>query len=111
MRVARTAMWRASGNEEARDRLFDVDIIGLTHLRAEAEASSVKQVEGAKAELERATLEVYRTMPPMVLLGLAAKELGGKLERIEHLNLSPDLFGPMLADLLRAGTQRLEGRD
>lgn len=82
-----------------------------THLRAEAEAASVKQVEGARAELERATLEVYRTMPPMVLLGLAAKELGGKLERIEHLNLSPDLFGPMLADLLRAGTQRLEGRD
>ncbi len=79
-----------------------------THLRSEAEAATVRQVEGAKAELEHATLEVYRTMPPMVLLGLAAKELGGKLERIEHLNLSPDLFGPMLADLLRAGTQRLE---
>ena len=81
-----------------------------THLRAEAEASSIQQVEGAKAELERGTLEIYKTMPPMVLMGLAAKELGSKLQTIEHLNLSPDLFGPMLADLLRAGTERLESR-
>lgn len=81
------------------------------HLMAEAEASSIRQVEGAKAELERSTLEVYRTMPPMVLMGLAAKELGSKLQTIEHLNLSPDVFGPMLTDLLRAGTERLEGRN
>jgi regulator of protease activity HflC (stomatin/prohibitin superfamily) len=87
----------------------EAEAAGL-HLMAEAEASSIRQVEGARADLERANMEVYRTMPPMVLMGLAAKELGSKLQTIEHLNLSPDLFGPMLADLLRAGTQRLEER-
>ncbi len=79
-------------------------------LRAEAEAESIKQVEGAKAELERAILETYKTMPPMVLMGLAAKELGSKLRRIDHLNLSPDMLGPMLTNLLQASTQHLEGR-
>jgi regulator of protease activity HflC (stomatin/prohibitin superfamily) len=79
-------------------------------LRAEAEAESIKQVEGAKSDLERALLETYRTMPPMVLMGLAAKELGSKLRRIDHLNLGPDSLGPLLTNLLQAGTEHLEGR-
>ena len=79
-------------------------------LRAEAEAESVKQVDGARADLERATLEAYKTMPPMVLMGLAAKELGSKLQRIDHLNLSPDLLGPVLTNFLEAGTVRTETR-
>jgi uncharacterized membrane protein YqiK len=79
-------------------------------LRAEAEAESVKKVDGARADLERATLEVYKTMPPMVLMGLAAKELGRKLKRIDHLNLSPDLLGPVLTNFLEAGTARPEAR-
>ena len=77
-------------------------------LRAEAEAESVKQVEGARTDLERATLEAYKTMPPMVLMGLAAKELGSKLQRIDHLNLSPDLLGPVLRNFLEASTPRVE---
>lgn len=77
-------------------------------LRSEAEAEGVRQVEGARAELERATLEAYKVMPPAVLLGLAAKELGGKLQRIDHLNLSPDLLGPVLTNFLEARTPRAE---
>jgi len=44
------------------------------------------------------------------MMGLAAQELAGKLRRIDHLNLTPDMFGPMLADLMRAGTDRLEAK-
>lgn len=80
-------------------------------LHAEAEAESVKQVEGARADIERATLEATKSVPPAVLFALAAKELGGKLERIEHLNLSPDMFGPLLASLMQAGTTRLGRQD
>jgi hypothetical protein len=53
-------------------------------------------------------MEIQRTLPPMVIFGLAAQQLAGKLERIDHLNLAPDSFGPLLGNLLRAGTARLE---
>jgi hypothetical protein len=37
--------------------------------------------------------------PPNALLALAAREFAAKIERIEHLNLSPDMLSPFLADL------------
>jgi hypothetical protein len=43
-----------------------------------------------------------------VLLALAAQQLATKLQRIDHLNLSPDALGPALSALLHAGTRRLE---
>ena len=52
---------------------------------------------------------VYRDLPVPVLMGLAARSLAGKLNRIYHLNIGPDMFGSALADLIQAGTKRLEG--
>jgi hypothetical protein len=43
-----------------------------------------------------------------VLAALAMQEVAGKLQRIDHLNVSPDLLGPLVADLLAAGTRKLE---
>ena len=43
------------------------------------------------------------------MLREAARELASKLEKIEHLNLSPDLLGPALTDLFKAGARRLDG--
>jgi regulator of protease activity HflC (stomatin/prohibitin superfamily) len=60
------------------------------------------------ARAQRTRMELYRSVPPPVLLGLAAQILAGKLERIDHLNVTPELIGPMLLDLLGAGTRRLE---
>ena len=40
---------------------------------------------------------------------LAARELAGKLQRIEHLNITPELLTPLLAGVLEAGTKRLAG--
>lgn len=77
-------------------------------IAADAEAGSIRAVEGARLEGERGRMEVYRDLPPSVMMGLAAQELAGKLQRIDHLNLSPEMLGPMLVDLMRAGTNRLE---
>ncbi len=79
-----------------------------TRLDADAQAAALTAVEGARVAADRDRMETYRTVPPSVLLGLAAQALGGKLERIDHLHLSPDALGPMLASLLAAGTKRLE---
>lgn len=79
-----------------------------TRVEARAQADRIEMVEGARASAERLRLAAYDGVTPGVLLGLAAQELAAKLEKIEHLNVSPDLFGPGLAALLEAGTKRLQ---
>lgn len=74
----------------------------------EAEAEGIRLVESAKAEQEKTRIELYKGLPSSVLMGMAAREFAGKLQTIEHLNLSPDLLSPMLANLMKAGTDRLQ---
>ncbi len=69
-------------------------------LDAEARAEALRAVEGARLALDRERMEVYRTMPPAVLMSLAAQELAGKLQRIEHLNVTPDMLSTLVANLV-----------
>lgn len=75
-------------------------------IEAEAEAARIGVVEEAHVAAERERMAIYREFPADRLLGLAAQELAGKLERIEHVNLTPDLFDTMLTKL--AGARRIE---
>jgi regulator of protease activity HflC (stomatin/prohibitin superfamily) len=77
---------------------------------AEAQAESLRLVEGAKVEQERARVEIHVAAGPAVLAALAAREVAGKLQRIEHLHLGADALAPLLTELVTAGTRRLEGR-
>jgi len=77
-------------------------------LVARAKAESIRAIEKARVDAERERMDVYRELPTQVMLGLAARELAGKLRRIDHLNLSPDTMGPLLQSLLHAGTRHLE---
>ncbi|MEC9442482.1 MAG: SPFH domain-containing protein [Myxococcota bacterium] len=79
-----------------------------TGIQAEAEAARIVAVEGASVDAERLRMEIYQNLPPHVVLGLAARELASNLTHIDHLNLSPDAFGPLLQHLMSAGTKRLE---
>jgi regulator of protease activity HflC (stomatin/prohibitin superfamily) len=71
-------------------------------IEAEAEATRIRAVEGAKAETEKARLDVYRDLPPAVLYGLAARELAGKLTKIEHVNVTPDLLAALFGEMRKA---------
>lgn len=77
-------------------------------IRARAQAESITAVEQARVKAEHDRMEIYREFPTERLLGLAAQRLAGKLKRIEHLNLSSDVLGGLLTNLLQAGTDRLE---
>jgi regulator of protease activity HflC (stomatin/prohibitin superfamily) len=77
-------------------------------INAEAEAEALRLVEQARLEAERERMNIHRELPPVVLFGLAAQELASKLKRIDHLNLAPDSFGPLLHSLMRAGSGKLE---
>ncbi len=81
---------------------------GRTGILAGAQADSIERVERAKVQAEQERMEIYRNFPTDRLLGLAAQRMAGKLQRIEHLNLTPDLLGGLLTQLVQAGTERLE---
>jgi len=85
-------------------------LAGSLNLNAitEAQAGGIRAVEGARNAVERERLDAYRDMPPAVLAAQAAQELAGKLQKIEHLNVTPDLLGPLLQRLVDAGARRLE---
>jgi regulator of protease activity HflC (stomatin/prohibitin superfamily) len=89
--------------ENARDRAAGV--AEARGLEAAAEAERIRLVEGAKAEAEQRRVAIYRDLPPAVLLGLAARELAGKLETIEHVNVTPDLLAAALGEFRRAAPQ------
>ena len=78
-----------------------------TRITAAASAESLHAIEGERVALEKDRIGAYAALPPNVLLALAAREFAAKIERIEHLNLSPDLLSPFLADLAAAGAARL----
>lgn len=71
-------------------------------IEAAAEADRIRMIEGAKAETEQAHIAVYRDVPPAVLLGLAAQQLAGKLETIEHVNITPDLLAAVLGEFRKS---------
>jgi regulator of protease activity HflC (stomatin/prohibitin superfamily) len=71
-------------------------------IASEAEATRIRAVEGAKVETEKARLEIYRDLPAPVLYGLAARELAGKLTKIEHINVTPDLLASLMSEMRKA---------
>jgi regulator of protease activity HflC (stomatin/prohibitin superfamily) len=89
-------------------RAIETAKIEAEKARLELQAASVRALEMARVDAERARMDMAREIPPAVLAALAAKELAGKLQRIEHLHLGGDALGSMLTDLVTAGTRALE---
>jgi hypothetical protein len=79
-------------------------------VKAQAQAESIRLVDGARVEQERARMQIQRDVPPAVLAALAMHELAGKLERIDHLHVGSESLAPLLAELTAAGTHALERR-
>ncbi|MBL4689374.1 MAG: band 7 protein, partial [Nannocystaceae bacterium] len=77
-------------------------------IQAQGRSEGIRLIEAAKVHSERERMEIYRDLPVSVTLGLAARELAGKLQKIEHLNLSPDILGPSLLKLMDLGARHLE---
>jgi len=79
-----------------------------TRIDAAAQAIAVRDVEGARLASEKSRLEAYEDLPATVMLGLAAQEVASKIKHIDHLNIGGGDLGPMLRELMEAGTRHLE---
>ena len=77
-------------------------------LHSTTEAETIRLVETARVDAESARMAIYRDLPSSVLLGLAAKDLAGNLPDIDHLNVTPEVLGPILTNLVGAVTKRVE---
>lgn len=91
--------------ENARNRA--TGLAEAQKVEAEAEAGRIRIVESAKAEAEQAHIAVYRGLPPAVLFGLAARELAGNLDTIEHLNVTPDLLAAVMREFRPAAVSAI----
>ncbi|MEJ1969209.1 MAG: SPFH domain-containing protein [Rhizomicrobium sp.] len=72
-------------------------------IEADGEAGRIRTIDQARLEMERERMAIVRDLPPQVLLGLAARELAGKLDKIEHLNVTPDLLAAVLDGFKNGG--------
>lgn len=80
----------------------------VMQIKAEAGANRIRETEAANTEAEKARVGIYKALPVEVLTGLALKEFAGKLQRIDHVHLTPDLLGSLLADLTQSAGKALE---
>jgi regulator of protease activity HflC (stomatin/prohibitin superfamily) len=96
-------------SDEAENKRIEAEALAQNaRLQAAGQADSIRAVEEARVHAERERMEIYRALPPAAMMGLAARELAGKLQTIEHLNLSPDLIGSLLERVLGAQARKLE---
>jgi regulator of protease activity HflC (stomatin/prohibitin superfamily) len=80
-----------------------------SRMESSARADALTAVEGARLAVDRDRMDAHRTMPPAVLVALAAQELAGKLQRIEHLTITPDMLAPLMAALTERATELPRG--
>ena len=79
---AEVAAMRIKGAGEA-----DAKIIG-----AEAEATRIRAVEQAAADMEKARMAAVSDVSPAIMFALAAQEFASKVQKIDSLNVSPDML-------------------
>jgi len=71
-------------------------------IAADGEASRIRAVEQASADMEQARIAIYRDLPAHVLLGLAARAFAEKLTKVDQLNVTPDMLATVLGELGRS---------
>lgn len=69
-------------------------------LLAEAAASARRLTGEADAEAEARRVAAWKDAPARVVLGLSLGELAGKIQTIQHLNVTPDLLGDFVQRLV-----------
>jgi regulator of protease activity HflC (stomatin/prohibitin superfamily) len=77
------------------------DAAAAQRIAADAEAQNIRVIEGAKADVELARMELYKDLPSAVLLGLALRDIAGKIGKIEHLNFTPEFLSPLITEFLQ----------
>lgn len=97
---------KAKGEAEAQRRLVAAEGRAQeTTIRSEADGAARKLLGEVDARNEGLRVAAWKELPPAVVLGLALRELAGKIQTIEHLNLTPDLLSEAVQRFVRESGQ------
>ena len=100
---------RSKVEAEAANRRIDAEAeAAMQTIRADAEAHGIRTVDLAKAEAEKARMDVFGDVAPAVLFALAAQEFAGKVKSVDSLTITPDMLSGLLSQvggLFGAGQQ------
>lgn len=77
-------------------------------IQAEAEVEAKRKLLEVETDAEARRVDLWKKAPPAVIFGLAAQRFAEKVETIQHLNLTPDLLGSTLQQLLLDQTSPTE---
>lgn len=88
--------------EDANARNRAMAEVAAAKISADGEAERIRTIEQASADMERARIDIYRELPPSVMLGLAAQSFAEKMGGIEHLNITPDVL-TLISDAFGGG--------
>jgi regulator of protease activity HflC (stomatin/prohibitin superfamily) len=70
-------------------------------IESASDADHIRVVEQARADMQRELVSVFKGSDPSVLIGLAAKDFVAKLNKIEHLSITPDMISQFLSGAAR----------
>ncbi len=87
--------------EDANARSKAEGVAAARKIDSDAEADRIRVVDQARADMERARIDVYRSLPPAVLLAMAAQEFAAKVDRIDNLTVTPDMLAGLASQLQR----------
>jgi hypothetical protein len=96
---ARTAAAKAQAEAE-RQRMAAEAYAVNSKTRAQGDADAKRLMGEAEAGAQRQMADAWKGAGSDVLVGLALKSMGEKLQSINHLNITPDLVGEGLRRLL-----------
>jgi regulator of protease activity HflC (stomatin/prohibitin superfamily) len=70
-------------------------------VRAEGDAAAKGVLHEVDLVAEQRRVGMYKDAPPAIAYALAIQELAGKIQTIQHLNVTPDLLGSSFESFLR----------
>lgn len=87
--------------EAERSRIMAEAVARDDKIRADAQAAATRVLSEAELEGETRRVAMWAEAPAKVSLGLALQSFAGKVQSIQHLNLTPEILGDALRQFLR----------
>lgn len=85
--------------EDENVKLRTISEAETSRISAESKANSIRLLETAHVDSEKARMEVFANLDPSIVLALAAREFASKLSKIDTLNVSPDMLANLMEQI------------
>ena len=69
--------------------------------RGDGDTAARRAWEEMQNAAEARRVELYKNAPTAVGIAMSIQQLAGKVQTIQHLNVTPDMFGSLFQDMLK----------